>query len=513
MTATLQNVAVAEQLATEQKSFAYIKRILAIAVSNIAYIRGLFPDTSFTDRFLEDMRVRILKNNDDTKQLIDWMAGVYDGIEKQYIKTILLVITTDDKNPVENIVETYKFNISYEGRGNTDLSVSQDSQQSQKMVQISFSDTKKSARKLLRNLFVLTSSFEPIPEKYFVTMRLTYYDEVTPSSYQPPGFGPDVNSSFKELSSECSTHIVGKLRTPHHSMQLVVKSFHGTEDLNRSDRVAQANQRDKMLMPPPSNINTMDHQEVHNSMEQSLPTQTQDTQAQGVRCPCGFDRDDGFMLMCVLCGYWQHGICFCLTEDIAFVGTHVCNICGNPNTAEFYPTDVTLMNLSESQLRETCTWRRALLACYETSRVSITPLSARLAVPKILAKDIVNKLVLQGIAKPIKGQRSAKDIDKSKLDAVFRRDVRSLGTNMQKQRLEVMSKLPNSALSQPPMQTSTEATTVIEHEIIQEEPDQQSAKRPFEFTDDSASAFESSPKRSEIPPKKKSRAKKAKGRK
>ncbi|XP_077973023.1 uncharacterized protein LOC144428142 [Styela clava] len=439
--------AVRPRTMTKEKSYLHTKRILAIAVSSIAYIRQLFPDECFSERTVDGMKVHILKNDGKTKMLIEWMAGVYDAVEKEYLKRLVFAVSYKEQETERDIVETYSFTFTYPKEGvSTDVSLSKDGHPIQ-TTQLSVEETKKSAQKLIRNLFSFVSTFDTIKSAFSITMRLTYYEDRRPEEYQPPGFEPDENDDFVGEETLSTTNI-GKMVAPFHAVQLVVKTclgrikkFSGEQDCESQIQMHMNNNKPvNQEMPlPDENQSCAD---VPPPVENTQPmpfTQTQGTQGLGVRCACGYNEDDASMLLCVSCNYWQHAICFCVPEDDGFFGVHVCNICGDPSNPAIYPTDATLVNLTEVQLRETCMWRRALRACYETSRIGVSPLSVRLSCTKILAKDIVNKLVLEGVAVPIKGHRSYKDVDRMRLDAVFHRDVRKPGKDMRKQNAEARS--------------------------------------------------------------------------
>ncbi|MEE6495207.1 hypothetical protein FKM82_001979 [Ascaphus truei] len=49
-------------------------------------------------------------------------------------------------------------------------------------------DVKKASIALIRKLFLLMHNLGPLPKDVSLTMKLFYYDDVTPTHYQPPGF-------------------------------------------------------------------------------------------------------------------------------------------------------------------------------------------------------------------------------------------------------------------------------------------------------------------------------------
>lgn len=41
------------ELKTEQESLVFVKRMMAVAVSSITYLRGIFPENAYRSRYLE----------------------------------------------------------------------------------------------------------------------------------------------------------------------------------------------------------------------------------------------------------------------------------------------------------------------------------------------------------------------------------------------------------------------------------------------------------------------------
>lgn len=41
------------ELKTEQESLVFVKRMVAVAVSSITYLRGIFPESAYRSRYLE----------------------------------------------------------------------------------------------------------------------------------------------------------------------------------------------------------------------------------------------------------------------------------------------------------------------------------------------------------------------------------------------------------------------------------------------------------------------------
>uniref|UniRef100_A0A2K5QXK6 HORMA domain-containing protein 1 n=1 Tax=Cebus imitator TaxID=2715852 RepID=A0A2K5QXK6_CEBIM len=78
------------KISTEHQSLVLVKRLLAVSVSCITYLRGIFPECAYGTRYLDDLCVKILredKNCPGSTQLVKWMLGCYDALQKKYVYT------------------------------------------------------------------------------------------------------------------------------------------------------------------------------------------------------------------------------------------------------------------------------------------------------------------------------------------------------------------------------------------------------------------------------------------
>ncbi|XP_060555921.1 HORMA domain-containing protein 1-like [Ruditapes philippinarum] len=67
---------------SEVQSALFVKKLLAVAVSNIAYLRAIFPEHAFGDRSLEGLSLKILKDDvscPGASQVIKWVKGCFDA--------------------------------------------------------------------------------------------------------------------------------------------------------------------------------------------------------------------------------------------------------------------------------------------------------------------------------------------------------------------------------------------------------------------------------------------------
>ncbi|NXS67022.1 HORM1 protein, partial [Pandion haliaetus] len=210
------------KISTEQQSLMLVKRLLAVAVSCITYLRGIFPESAYGTRYMDDVCVKILredKNCPGSTQLVKWMLGCYDALQKKYVSLpIQFSYFKCIETYIYTITECYHFKFKYTHNGPL-LDFSSKNKRNDST--ITCADTRKASVLLIRKIYILMQNLSPLPNDVFLTMKLFYYDEVTPSDYQPPG--------FKE--GECEGMIfegepmylnVGEVPTPFHMLKVKV---------------------------------------------------------------------------------------------------------------------------------------------------------------------------------------------------------------------------------------------------------------------------------------------------
>ncbi|XP_066887716.1 HORMA domain-containing protein 1 isoform X2 [Kogia breviceps] len=228
------------KISTEQQSLVLMKRLLAVSISCITYLRGIFPERAYGTRYLDDVCVKILreeKNCPGSTQLVKWMLGCYDALQKKYVYT-------NPEDP-QTISECYQFKFKYTSNGPIMdfISTNQSSESS-----MSSADTKKASILLIRKIYILMQNLEPLPNDVCLTMKLFYYDEVTPPDYKPPGFK---NSDCEGVIFEGEPMYlnVGEIPTPFHSFKVKV-----TTEKERMENIDSAIFAPKQLKTPLQNI-------------------------------------------------------------------------------------------------------------------------------------------------------------------------------------------------------------------------------------------------------------------
>uniref|UniRef100_A0A2K5CBE9 HORMA domain-containing protein 1 n=1 Tax=Aotus nancymaae TaxID=37293 RepID=A0A2K5CBE9_AOTNA len=217
-TAQLQRTSVSalvfpNKISTEHQSLVLVKRLLAVSVSCITYLRGIFPECAYGTRYLDDLCVKILredKNCPGSTQLVKWMLGCYDALQKKYVYT-------NPEDP-QTISECYQFKFKYTDNGPLMDFISKNQSSGSSM---SSTDTKKASILLIRKIYILMQNLGPLPNDVCLTMKLFYYDEVTPPDYQPPGF-KDGDCEGVIFEGEPMYLNVGEVSTPFHTFKVKV---------------------------------------------------------------------------------------------------------------------------------------------------------------------------------------------------------------------------------------------------------------------------------------------------
>ncbi|TSK34803.1 HORMA domain-containing protein 1 [Bagarius yarrelli] len=156
-------------VSTEQQSLVVVKKLLAIAVSSITYLRGLFPEKAYGSKYVEEQKVMILRE------------------ERTCPGASQIVQCKSQKN----------------------------------VTKMDCNDIKKASILLVRKLYTLMQNLGPLPDSVCLNMKLSYYDNVTPHDYQPPGFKEGENSMLV-FQKEPVNLTMGEVVTPFHTLKMDV---------------------------------------------------------------------------------------------------------------------------------------------------------------------------------------------------------------------------------------------------------------------------------------------------
>ncbi|XP_006786962.1 zebrafish testis-expressed 38 [Neolamprologus brichardi] len=230
-----------------QESLLFVKRMMVVAVSSITYLRGIFPEDAYRSRYLEDFCIKILRESCNTPgaaKIVKWLMGCFDALEKQYLQLVFIGVCADPDEP-NRIIESYHFKFRYSAKG-PEMDILRNN--GIKM-QVTMDDTKKALVLLIRKLFLLMQNLDALPSNVYLTMKLYYYDEITPADYQPPGFKEGECDSLW-FEGVAVNFRVGEVETPFHTLKIAVSAEQDrVEKLQKGNHLGETKQVSQGAFP------------------------------------------------------------------------------------------------------------------------------------------------------------------------------------------------------------------------------------------------------------------------
>ncbi|KAN0140777.1 DNA-binding protein [Lactarius tabidus] len=266
---------------TAAQSVQTVHTLLRAGMGCIAYLRDLLPEENFESRLLtatndgsistESSGSSFFSSNRneassrstngfavttitrgwsaEADKLLDYLEnGIFDAIEKQYLRSFIFAIYLDPEDP-NNIIEAYTFNFEYRRIEGTDvvvpiMSLGEDMKKlslgdggsKDPTVHASaagslptFKDVKKSLKTLIKTLIQAITQMDALPKRRYATFKAFYYPR-TPPTYEPPHFRPgDSEANRYFFSTHGKDEVperwgVGKLETGWHGVNAHIAS-------------------------------------------------------------------------------------------------------------------------------------------------------------------------------------------------------------------------------------------------------------------------------------------------
>ncbi|XP_040910976.1 zebrafish testis-expressed 38 [Toxotes jaculatrix] len=260
-------------LKTKEESLVFVKRMMAVAVSSITYLRGIFPEDAYRSRYLEDLCLKVLREDchaPGANKVVKWMMGSFDALEKQYLQIVFIGVCTNPDEP-NCIIESYQFRFKYTEKG-PEMDILRDNGME---MQVTLEGTKRASVLLIRKLFLLMQNLDALPNDVYLTMKLYYYDDITPADYQPPGFKEGTCDSlwFEGMAVHFK---VGEVQTAFHSLKVRVSAEQGRVEklqegnqMKETEQVSQGN-------PLEREINKVPHKKIND--KEDLPSEDESAQ-------------------------------------------------------------------------------------------------------------------------------------------------------------------------------------------------------------------------------------------
>ncbi|TFY66672.1 hypothetical protein EVG20_g4411 [Dentipellis fragilis] len=274
-----------QEALSAQQSLATVQTLLRAGLGCIAYLRDLLPQENFAESFLTSSSDGTISSqssdaglltsaNDNGRRrgisgfrvmtvsrgwsaeadkILDYLEnGIFDAIEKQYLRSFIFAIYLDDQDP-NNIVEAYTFNFKYHTIPGTNtvvpiMSLGEDlmrmslngqkpagdpvTEATKQGKAPTLGEVKMSLKTLIKTLIQAITNMDRLPKRRFATFKIHYYPH-TPASYEPPNFCPGdaekdqwyfTTHGKKETPEKWS---IGKLETGWHGVDVHVASVSG----------------------------------------------------------------------------------------------------------------------------------------------------------------------------------------------------------------------------------------------------------------------------------------------
>ncbi|KAG9125602.1 DNA binding protein [Ceratobasidium sp. 392] len=256
-----------QETATATVSLQAVKTLLTTGLGCVAWIRGLLSEDNFEECYLTGIlpnlgaseppssqtssgaKVTTIKRDvsNEANQILDYLEkGIFDALEKQYLKSFVFAIYLDQKDP-KNLVEAYTFNVSYHEIGGTgirapvlDLEASMsrlDVSQNDTLVAAvkngrppTLGDVKRGVRNLIRQIVATSQSLETLPDRRYATFKIYYHDH-TPAEYEPPNFvaGDSEKDRFffstHSVREAPNRNLCGESNTGAHTVRVEITSI------------------------------------------------------------------------------------------------------------------------------------------------------------------------------------------------------------------------------------------------------------------------------------------------
>ncbi|TXG56054.1 hypothetical protein EZV62_017367 [Acer yangbiense] len=224
--------------------FQQTRNLLRIAIFNISYIRGLFPEKYFNDKSVPALEMKIKKlmpMDGESRRMIDWMEKgmLIDCICLYkllvFSSFLFLFVYRIEYISVEgSMIEEYAFSFSYSNSDSQEVSMNINRTGNKKKgetfkcnstTEITPNQMRSSACKMVRTLVQLMRTLDRMPEERTILMKLLYYDDVTPVDYEPPFFKSCTEEEAHNTWTKSPLKMeVGNVNSKHFVLALKVKS-------------------------------------------------------------------------------------------------------------------------------------------------------------------------------------------------------------------------------------------------------------------------------------------------
>ncbi len=391
-------------LNTKTESITFIKKLVAVGVSNIMYLRSNFPESAFSDHKLDGLKLKVLERDGgcpDASNLCECMANAFDAVEKGYLREMTLAVVRDREDPT-SVLETYSFQFEYqdEDEEKTEGSNKENNKFKPRKVNLSFGvnnsgkgcimetaiaekdDIYRHTRALLHKINVATNNMDLLPDEAYLQVLLSYYDDRTPPDYEPPGFDHtqwDVDQEMDKKTNKEDALVTQTVRTKHHGLAVKIRSTNLNSEAAYAAVQSQAERN---------------HTSEECKDKLICTCQVEDDEGEVGAGDAG--RADGrLMLKCCHCESKQHAECFLVFSREQVPEKHACpdcaielgceNLCADPKTVRKMKED--------KNVKDSAWFRQILFLCFNRDAVTMNDVKKLFRCDETQADRVLCKLV------------------------------------------------------------------------------------------------------------------------
>ncbi|XP_055942356.1 HORMA domain-containing protein 1-like [Argiope bruennichi] len=353
---------------TLEGSCLFIKKLIAVSLSAVTYIRGIFPEKAYGERNLYGLRLKLLTEDSGMKSVtkfINLIRGCYDAVEKKYLQQLSIGICLNKENRNE-VIEAYNLVFSYK---DDECSVTYQNKTNSFSPKLT-DPTVEASLLMLKNISVINNILGELPKNAYLSLKLLYYDDVTPDDYEPPGFEPSTHAKFS-FPTKTMNIALGKVNTKIHGFKFLLKTT-----VNKQSS-SQNNTEDPLSLLPDSQMSNTDEatqddiskEELFNSEsltdESPLRNIIKNTKVHpALKCPCKSKLATNYdTIICVSCELLQHKVCYGILKPNDMPEIFYCVDCIILNSDDRMMSLDIIYTYQGKERQELCALRRALALC------------------------------------------------------------------------------------------------------------------------------------------------------
>lgn len=224
-------------------SLILVRNLMRICISEICYIRNIFPEDIFQQGNFAGISYKKLgsmggknKNSQDAQAIASWLQDdVFPAIEKEYVHSVSFCIysLSGKKKKADKLLESYTIKLKFDRGHSVGLTTTRTHKMRNGHEEKSTSTigdkelTKKDVIRMIRSLISMTNALEPLPENRMITMKLLFNDSC-PDGYCTKYFKEGMHGLPLKFEQDALKIDIGRVSTGYHTVSLKLEAIEET---------------------------------------------------------------------------------------------------------------------------------------------------------------------------------------------------------------------------------------------------------------------------------------------